>query len=180
VGVIELRDDGLNPSLPKSIDNAIHTLIALYSLDPKHQPTRFVLTSRQSGPLKVTSLADPLIPFAYAVGPDCFVVGTSADAVARFGESDNKNRLAPFQSKQFRDSKAFAAVDINRLVKVAQAHRDDLIKKYANSRNIDIKAATTDIDQALGLLDLFGGAYFAIQVDPQLTSVHQMLGLVAR
>ncbi len=180
VGVLELRDDMKYPGIAAAIDNALWTLISLYALDPKHQASRLRLVSRQSGSLRVTSLADPSIPFAYAVGPDVFLVGTSADAVARFGTSVSDARLAPFRAKHFPDARIYAAIDIKRLVRIACDHRDDLAKRLAASRKTTPEAAARDLDQALALVDLFGGAFFAIKVDPDLTSVHQSIGLIAK
>lgn len=170
VGVVELRDEPGEPSVAAAIDNALRTLLCLYALDPKHGATAVRVESRQAGPLRVTALGGPDGPFAYGVGPDCLVVGTSADAVARFGTGEPDARLAPIKASYFPDARAYAAVDVARLVRSARAHREALARRFA----------ARDLDQALALLDLFDAAFVALAVDPALTSVHQTFGLVAR
>ena len=170
VGVVELRDEPGDRSVAAAIDNALRTLLCLYALDPKHGATAVRVESRQAGPLRVTALGGPNAPFAYGLGPDCLVLGTSADAVARFGTSEPDARLAPIRASYFPGARAFAAVDVARLVRSARAHRDALARRFA----------ARDLDQALALLELFDSAFVALAVDPGLTSVHQTFGLVAR
>jgi hypothetical protein len=180
VGVVELRDEMGQRGVAAAIDNALRTLLALYSLDPKRQAVQLRIESRQAGPIRVTSLGGPGVPFAYGVGPDCLVVGTSADAVARFGTAEPDTHLAPFKARYFPDARAYAALDIARLSAAARTHRLSLAKKFASSRGVSPEAAARDLDQAIALLDLFEGAFFAVAVDPELTSVHQTVGLVGR
>jgi hypothetical protein len=179
VGVLELREDSHQPGIAAALDNALRTILSLYALDPKRQASRLRLISKQSGPVVVTSLADPTIPFAYAVGPDVFIIGTSVDAVARFGTSSHDVRLAPFKADHFPDARVYAALDVKRVVQIARDHRDDLARRLAKSRGTTPDAAIRDLDKALALVDLFAGAFFAIEVASDLTSIHQSVGLIA-
>ena len=180
VGVLELRENKREPWIAHAIDNGLRTLISLSALDPKSQASRLRLVSHQTGTLRVTSLADPSIPFAYGVGPDVLIVATSADAVARFGLSEPDSRLGPFKKHQFADARAYAALDVTRLVKIARVHRDDLANRFASSRGITPEAAKLDLNNALALVDLFGGAFLAITVEQDMTSMHQSMGLIAK
>ncbi len=180
VGVVELRDEPGERGVVAALDNALRTLLCLYALDPKHGATAVRIESRQAGPLRVTALGGPNAPFAYGLGPDCLVLGTSADAVARFGTSEPDARLAPIKASYFPDARAYAAVDVARLVRSARAHREPLSRRFAAARGVAPEAAARDLDGALALLDPFGTAFFALAVDPGLTSVHQTVGLIGK
>jgi len=180
VGVLQLRDDDGAPVIAAALDSGLRTLLCLSALDPKRQATTPRLESRQAGPIRVTSLGGPAVPFAYGLGPDCLVVGTSADAVARFGTAAPDTRLAPFRARHFPDARAYAAVDVVRLAQAARAHREALAARSAASRGITPEAAGREIDKAVALLDLFDGAFFALSIDPDAAAIHQAIGLIAR
>ncbi len=173
VAVLQLREDQHEPSIAKALDNAIRTVISLYALDAKRPAARFRLVSSQQGKTRITSFVEPGIPFAYALGPDFLALGTSADAVSRFGNEGTTPdaRLAPFRAAHFPDAQAFAAIDLTRLVRIATDHRDKLVERSGKPR---------DVDRAIALLNLFKGAFLAVRVDPELKYLHQSVGLIAR
>jgi hypothetical protein len=180
VGAVELRDDGGEHGVAAALDNALRTLLCLYALDPRHNAAALRVESRRAGPLRVVSLGGSNAPFAYGLGPNYLVVGTSADAVARFGTAPADTRLAPFKARYFPNARAYAAVDVARLARAAQSHREPLAQRVATARGVTPEAAARDLDAALALLDLFDAAFAALAVDPNLTSVHQTFGLVGR
>ncbi len=180
VGAVELRDDGGERSIASALDNALRTLLCLYALDPKHGATGVRVESRRAGTLRVTTLGGPNSPFAYGLGADCLVVGTSADAVARFGTSRPDGRLAAFRAAYFPEARACAVVDVARVARSARTSRDPLVRHIAGARGVTPEAAARDLDGALALLDLFDLAFAALAVDPALTSAHQSFGLVGR
>ncbi len=180
VGVVELRDEPGERGVAAALDNALRTLLCLYALDPKHQATAVRVESRQAGPLRVTVLGGPNAPFAYGLGPDCLVLGTSADAVARFGTSEPDARLAPIKAAYFPDARAYAAVDIGLLARSARAHREPLARRLAAARGVAPDAAARDLDGALALLDPFDAAFLALAVDPGMAWVHQTVGLIGK
>ncbi len=114
------------------------------------------------------------------MGRDCLVVGSSADAVARFGTSPPDARLAALKASYFPEARAYAGVDVARLARSARTSREPLARHVAASRGVTPEAAGRDLDRALALLDLFDAAFAAVIVDPALTSVHQTFGLVGR
>jgi hypothetical protein len=180
VGVVELRGESGERGVAAAIDNALRTLCCLYALDPRHQAGQLRVESQQRGALRVTSFGGPNAPFAYGLGPDCLVVGTSADAVARFGTGEPDARLAATRSAYFPDARAYAAVDVPRVARAARSRHDALARHLAASRGVPFEEAAHDLDGALALFDLFDTAFFALAIDDDLTSVHQTLGLVAR
>jgi hypothetical protein len=180
VGAVELRDEPGERGVASALDNALRTLLCLYALDPKHGATAVRVESRQAGPLRVTALGGPNAPFAYGIGPDFLVVGTSADAVARFGTAEPDARLAPIKASFFPDARAYAAVDVTRLTRWARARREPLSRRLAAARGVTPEAAARDLDGALALLGLFDAAFAAVAVDPGFEAVHQTFGLVGR
>lgn len=180
VGVVELRDEPGERNVAAALDNALRTLLCLYALDPKHGASALKVESRQAGPLRITALGGPNAPFAFGVGPDCLVVGTSADAVARFGTSEPDARLAPIKAAYFPEARAYAAVDVARLARSARAHREPLSRRLAAARGVTPEAAARDLDAALALVDPFDAAFLALAVDPGMAWVHQTIGLVGR
>jgi hypothetical protein len=180
VGVVELRDESGDHSVAAALDNALRTLLALAAVDPKRRGMGLHVESKRVGNVQVTTLGGPASPFAYAVGPDYLAVGTSSEAVARFGTDSPNSMMTQFKSAYFPKANAYAVVDVVRLVATARAHRTALAEKFSASRNLPVADVTRDLDRAIELLEMFQGSFYAIAVDPGMSYVHQSLGVIAR
>ena len=166
-----------------AVDNALRTLLAFSSLDPKNGGgTRGVETRSHAG-ASVVALGGST-PFAYAVHDGRVVLGTTADAVARAlaaqGDASAGGRFEGLRETFFPGSSAYACIDLRALVGVADAHRAALTSRTAARRKRPEAEVSVDVAQAVDVARLFDAAYLTIATDPGLKSVHRTFGLAAR
>lgn len=164
-----------------AIDNALRTILALYALDEKHGGGALRVESRPGGAATITAL-DAGTPFAYAVGGGRVDLGTTAEAVARsLGASADPRasaRVDRVRSAYFPDTSSFAVADLRAVHDFAEGRRPALARLLAERQHRPEPDASVDLDQILGLIDLFDAAFLTSKVAPDFSGVHHCLGLV--
>jgi hypothetical protein len=182
--VVRLGDDAGPKGVSAALDNGLRTLLAASALDPKRREARLRVESREARGVRMTALVGIRPVLAYAVEHGVLVCGTSAEAVAGYcsggAQAKGGSRFERFRSAYFSGAETFAFVDLARVREVADAHRDLLARRIAARRGCTEQDAGRDLDQALGLVNLFEGAYFTSTIERDFSAVHRTLGLVAR
>lgn len=177
---IGLRGGAEASGVPAAIENALRTVAALTALGRDRGEAQGPTTERRDG-VRLTTL--PGARFAFAVGPGVLVVGNVPDAVVAVARGDRGGpgaRLERFRSTYLENVNNFVLVDLDRLVRVADARRGDLARRLAARRDAADDDARRDLDRALDLLRLFDAAFAAAEVAPDATAFHMKLGLIAK
>jgi hypothetical protein len=166
-----------------ALDNALKTALALTALDPKNGGGRLRVETRDVAGASVVALGGPS-PIAYAVHDGRLVLGTSADTVARAlaaqAEPGASGRFGQLRERFFPGASSYLCVDLRALHDFADGRRPALAHSLAARQGRPEADAARDLDQALALIDLFEAAYLTTAVEPDFTSAHRALGLVAR
>ena len=140
-------------------------------MDEKRAQGRSRITTRVVAGATVTTL-DPPIPFAYAVdrARDRLVLGTSADAVARYLESSSDpkagERFRRLQAAAFADAETFVCVDLDALNKLAGKHRARLVQALAARQKRPADDVDRDLTQVLALARLFRAGFVTSRFEP--------------
>jgi hypothetical protein len=132
----------------------------------------------------VTTLDVPL-PFAYAVDRvhGRLVLGTSAGAVARYlewGSSDAKasGGFWGLQAAAFAGFETFLCIDFDAVTGLSGRYRDRLTLSLANRQKRPVAAVAGDLEHLLALARLFRAAFLASRVEPDVTAVHRVFGVM--
>lgn len=181
---VSLSDEVQERGVAAALDNALRTVLALYTLDPKRRELALQIQEHETGGVRVTSLCGDRILFSYAIGNGLLVFGNSAEAVAALctGKPDTalKARLDRLRATYFPGADTFAFADLPRIAEVLASRRDVLAKRLAARSGCSETSARHDLDQAIALVSLFDAAIFSSAISPDFTSVHRTLGLIAR
>jgi hypothetical protein len=186
VAAIELADgvrgDESVP-LTTAIDNALRTFLAMIALDDKRAKEHAQVTPRTTAPLAVTSL-DRATPFAYAVDrtEHCLVLGTSADAVARYlqrtpgaGAEDLLHQIATAARAPL---STFAYLDLDTINKLAVKQRPALLQLLAARPERTPDQVERDLTHVLALARLFRAAFITSQIEADATVVRRSVGFI--
>jgi hypothetical protein len=174
-----------NATVAAALDNALKTLLAALSLDEKHVPASARIESRVVDGAGVRFLSTPY-PFAYAVDRPGrrLVLGTSPEAVIRYIEAsaDPKagTRFRAIQETAFPDCESYVCLDLAAIHGLAVAHRDRLIAVAAKKQNRPAADVGHDLDQVLGLVQLFDAAFLSARVDVKNSTLEHTIGLLPR
>jgi len=170
---------GGEPQVGAALENGLRTLLAVVALDEKQAKAGLTVQKREISGVEVTSL-HPSFPFAFAVRGGRVVLGRSPEAVARaFGKETNRT-LTALRAEHFPDRSSFACVDLVALESAAEAHRAALVKRLASRNQRSEETQARDLEQVLALIKLFRAAYVTSAMAPEATSVHRVVGLIAR
>lgn len=184
VVAVSLCEDAASKGVAAALDNALRTMLAVYALDPKQKDASLRIEAQESLGVRLTVLRGTRPFFAYAVDRGLFVFGNSVDAVAGYCAGATKagagSRFARFRAEYFPERDTFAFVDLPQLYDVASARREALGRLLAAREGRPEADARHDLDQVLALVHLFEGAFATSAIDPNFTSVHRTLGLIAR
>jgi hypothetical protein len=166
-----------------ALQSALRTALALTALDEKRNQGSSRIQNRVVAGTTVTTL-DPPVPFAYAVdGAGArLVLGTSADAVARYLESSSDatdgGRFRRLQARSFPGNDTFFCVDLDALNKLAGRHRDRLVQALAARKQRPAAHVERDLTQVLALARLFEAAFLTCRFEPDATAVERRVGLI--
>ncbi|APW63738.1 hypothetical protein [Paludisphaera borealis] len=177
--------EGGSATVADALDNALNTLLAALSLDEKRVPASAHIEIRDVSGAGVKSLSTPY-PFAYAVDRPGrrVVLGTSADAVTRYLDAgaDPKagTRFRAIQAAAFPDCASYVCLDLAAIHGLAVQHRDRLIDAAAKKQKRPAADVGHDLDQVLGLVQLFDAAFLAARVDVKNATLEHTIGLLPR
>ncbi len=163
------------------IDNAMRTLLAFYSFNPKRKLSRLRVESRSVGDVPVTVLTDGLhARLAYRVDRDRLVVGNSPEAVARFGTGQPPSTIADVRARSFPEAETFAIIDLIRLTREVRLLRGPIAAALAARSKRPVAAADRDLLDLLAVAELFKAATFTSDASKDASEVRRTIGLMAR
>jgi hypothetical protein len=177
------RRDPAPITVAAAVENALRTVLALTAMDEKRNQGRSRILTRVVAGANVTTLDFP-ISFAYAVdvAGSRLVLGTSADAVARYLESSSDpkagERLSGLRAGWLPGDETFLCVDLDALTKLAGLKRDRLIQTLAERKQRPAALVDRDLTQVLALAGLFEAAFVTSRFEPDATSVQRRAGLI--
>jgi hypothetical protein len=175
---------GRGGSIVDAADNAFRTLLALTALDEKRAEGRSRVSRREVAGTWVSTL-EPAVPFAYAVDRDRrrLVLGTSPAAVARWLEAGrdraSSERFQALRERAFPEGR-FACIDLRAVSTLAGSVRDQLARELAAGKDRPVDAVARDLDQVLGLANLFEAVFLNGRIEADARSANFTLGLIAR
>jgi hypothetical protein len=174
-------EGGSRVDVSAALDNALRTFLAFRGLDEKAGGGPRRVVTREVRGVPVTTL-ERWAPFAYAVAADRLAVGRPPQAVARAlgGGEASGSPLTTLRAAYFPEAETFACADLAALHAAADRLREPLANRIAARRREGPEAAARDLDQALALMALFRGAFLTSTMAADASSVHRMLGLIAR
>jgi hypothetical protein len=183
--VVSIRDDGKPGEVraTAAIENALRTILTLAALDEKRNNGRSQIVTRTVAGANVTTLDYP-IPFAYALDAvrSRLVVGSSADAVARYLESASNpsagDRFRQFKSRAFLGDETFFCVDLTALGKLAGRQHDWMVEYLAARKDRKKGEVERDLSHLLAFARLFEAAYVTSRFEPEAAAVHRRIGLI--
>jgi hypothetical protein len=182
-GVItaEVGHDADGAKVAEALGNAFRTLLAVHALDDKHGGGTLRLQTRKVGAAEVTALA-PQTPLAFASAEGRFLLGSSAEAVARglAAQADPKagRRLERVRSAYFPGVESFACADLVAVHDFVDPVRPAVARRMAARQHRPEVETARDLDQALALIHLFDAAFLTSAIEPGFEGVHRSLGLV--
>jgi hypothetical protein len=187
VMVVELNEaeDPGKVSVAAAIDNALSTLLAVITLDERHQRGRFRVASREYHGFFIKTI-EPAVPFAFTVDPKGrrLILGNSPAAVERFLagrlRGDVSARWLDLKATAFPDAQSFLCLDLAAVHAMIRDHRDaiaDLISRREHRSRDDV---ARDLENAASLAELFDAAFWAGQTDPKTATAFHTVGLVPR
>jgi hypothetical protein len=168
-----------------ALENALHTMLAAISLDEKRVPAATHIDVRDVDGIGVRSLSTPY-PFAFAVDRPGrrIVLADSADAVSRYlksgADADAGRRFRAIRAAAFPDCDSFACLDLAAVHRLASQHRDRLIEFTARKERRPAADVGRDLDQVLGLVQLFDAAFLSARVDVKGATLEHAVGLLPR
>jgi len=178
---LEVGRAGGGPNASGAIDNALRTVLALYALDEKHGGGALRVEARSHGAATITTL-NAETPFAYAIEGGRLDIGTTAEAVARSLKAASdplaSARVNRVRSVYFPEASSFAAADLRAIHDFASGRRVDLARLLAERQHRPEPDVARDLDQVLGLIDVFDAAFLTTVVAPGFSGVHHSLGFV--
>lgn len=174
-----------SPAMAAALDNALNTVLTAISLDEKRVPVDARVQTRNVDGVAVKSLGTPL-PFAYAVDQPGrrLILGSSPEAVTRYiaAGADPKAgaRFRAIQAAAFPDCESYVCLDLAAIHDLAVHHRDRLIEATSKKEHRRADDVGRDLDQVLGLVQLFDAAFFTIRVDVKNAALEHTVGLLPR
>lgn len=164
-----------------ALANALRTLLAVHSLDPKNGDGKLKLEKRDEVGSTIVSLT-PTTPFSFATPDGRLILGTSPKAVsgalaARADETAD-GRIVGLSEVFFPGHQSFACVDLPALYRAVEPRREAVARRMATRQNRSEPEAARDLDQVLALIRPFDAAFFTSKVEPGFEGVHRSLGLV--
>jgi hypothetical protein len=170
--------EGVGPAL----DNALRTFLALYALDPKQRENSLRVETHAEAGVRVTTVVGAGRHFAYAIDRGLLVLGTSPRAVAGYLAGGGRSgSAAPFERLRaafFPKAESFVFADLPAIYRFADPRRDALAHRAATQEKQPEDEARRGLDEALGLIKLFEGAFVTSAVEPDFSAVHRTIGLV--
>jgi hypothetical protein len=166
-----------------ALENALHTVLALTTLDEHRGGGRARIATRDVAGATVTTLDVPL-PFAYAVDRvhGRLVLSTSAGAVTRYLEGSYAGvRSGGFwglQAATFAGFETFLCIDFDAVTRLAGQYRDRLVLSLANRQKRPVTAVAADLEHLLTLARIFRAAFFASRIEPDATAVYRTFGVI--
>lgn len=182
---VEMASDPARASIAHAAENAMRTFLAALCLDEQRAEGLSRIASRDVAGVAVLTL-EPPIPFACAVDArgHRLVLGTSADAVASFlARADDPaagDRFRRLRSRAFPEAQTFLCLDLTAAAKVTEKHRPRLAKWIATRDNRPVADVSRDLDQVIGLAQLFEAFFITSRFDAGDHTGQQTLGLLAR
>ena len=173
------------PAVAAAIDNALNTVLTVVSLDEKRVPADARVETRDVDRIAVKSL-NASSPFAYAVDRPGrrLILGSSAEAVARYLEAGSNPkagaRFKAIQAVAFPDCDAYACLDLAAIHGLAVQYRDRFIESTAKKERRSSADVGRDLDQVLGIVQLFDAAFFSTRVDAKNAALEHAFGLLPR
>jgi hypothetical protein len=180
----DARTDG-SATVADALDNALNTMLAAISLDEKRVPASAHIDVHDVNGVGVKSLSAPF-PFAYAVDRPGrrVVLGTSADAVNRYlaagADPEAGTRFRAIQKAAFPACESYVCLDLAAIHGLALQHRDRLIDAAARKQKRPASDVGRDLDQVIGLVQLFDAAFLAARVDVKNATLEHTVGLLPR
>ncbi|AMV37701.1 hypothetical protein [Planctomyces sp. SH-PL62] len=177
----DLGGGGSRASTAEALGNALKAVLAALALDEKRAPATAQVRTRDG----VTSLDVPY-PFAFAIDPQSrrLIVGTSAEAVARYMEAGADahagDRFRAIRAAAFPDCEAFAYLDLIAFGDLAVKHRDFFVRATARRQGRSDEVVAPEFDQFMSLARLFDAAYLSGRVDAEQARVEHRIGLLSR
>jgi hypothetical protein len=169
------------PDLAAALDNALRTLLAIYTLDPKRIAEHLRVETRTIGEARVTTLTDGLRPrISYRADRGRVVLGNVPEEVARFGAGPPPTFLTNLRTRYCPEASTFVVIDLGRLVREMYNLRGPIADRLAARSKRPVQAVDRDLGQLLALADLFQAATFSSTTGPDASEVHRTLGLLSR
>ena len=177
------RSGRVMATVAAAMENALHTVLALSTLDEHRDGGRARIATRQVAGATVTTLDVP-VPFAYAVDRvhGRLVLGTSAGAVTRYlegwSDGDASGGFWGLQAAAFAGFETFLCIDFDAVTRLAGRYRDRLVLSLAKRQKRPVTAVAGDLDHLLALARLFRAAFVASRIEPDATAAYRTLGVI--
>jgi hypothetical protein len=177
--VLELAN---SPEVARALENALRSVLALVSLDPKRPPGSQVETLEVQG-CKITRLVTGPSSFVFHVSPAWMILGNDEDLVADLASGKARSGgpapLMQIRQKRFPLAQHFLVLDFVALADWIERHREPILRHLASQRQTE-EDPGGDLDQALHLLQLFRAGYVTARVTDDGRIVHQSFGLLPK
>jgi hypothetical protein len=168
-----------------ALENALHTVLAAISLDEKRVPAATHVDVRDVDGIGVRSLSTPF-PFAFAVDRPGrrVVLGNSADAVTRYlkagADAEAGRRFRAIRAAAFPGCDSYACFDLAAIHRLVAQHRDRVVDAIAKKERRPAAEVGRDLDQVLGLVQLFDAAFVSARADVKSATLEHAIGLLPR
>jgi hypothetical protein len=168
-----------------ALDNALSTLLAVITLDERHQQGRFRVASRESHGMTIKTL-EPAVPFAFTVDANGrrLIVGNSPGVVERFIAAPEQGKASArwhqLAARAFPDAQSFLCLDLAAVQAMIRGHRDGIADVITRRENRPREDVLRDLENVAALAGVFDAAFWSGRTDPPSATAFHTLGLIAK